>query len=77
MINTTLKVEENRLRRKASRQGLILQKSRRRDPDASGFGLYALLDASDGNPVTRVEEDGRTLTIHTATLDGIREWLNG
>jgi len=32
------KVWENRLRRKAVRQGLMLQKSRLRDPDAIGYG---------------------------------------
>jgi len=39
----TSKVRENRLRRVAERQGLILIKSRRRDPRALGYGLYALV----------------------------------
>ena len=39
-----LKVRENRLRRMAERQGLQLQKSRRRDPLAWDFGTYQLVD---------------------------------
>lgn len=35
---------ENRLRRMAERQGLKLEKSRRRDPHAIGFGGYQLTD---------------------------------
>ncbi len=39
------KVRENRLRRMAERQGLILQRSRLRDPRAIGFGTYQLVNA--------------------------------
>lgn len=35
---------ERRLRRAATRQGLILSKSRRRDPHAHDFGAYWLFD---------------------------------
>lgn len=45
MTEQETKVHENRLRRKAERQGLRLVKSRRRDEDASDFGLYWLEDA--------------------------------
>jgi hypothetical protein len=37
------KVRENRARRKAARQGLRLEKSRRRDPDATDYGTYQLV----------------------------------
>lgn len=37
-------VHENKLRRMADRQGLMLQKSRRRDPRAVDFGTYQLVD---------------------------------
>lgn len=37
-------VRENRLRNMAKRQGLLLQKSRRRDPRAVDFGGYMLVD---------------------------------
>lgn len=40
-----LKVHENRLRRMAKRQGLVLEKSRRRDTQALDYGCYLLLDA--------------------------------
>lgn len=36
------KVRENRLRRMAQRQGLILRKSRRRDFRATDYGTYTL-----------------------------------
>ena len=36
------KVRENRLRRKAERQGYKLVKSRRRDPDATDYGQFTL-----------------------------------
>jgi hypothetical protein len=39
---------ESRLRRVARRQGLVLRKSRCRNPERLGFGEYALLDAETG-----------------------------
>lgn len=44
-------VRENRLRRMADRQGLFLQKSRRRDPRALDYGTYALIDQKTDKPV--------------------------
>jgi hypothetical protein len=41
-----VKVREIRLRRTADRQGLTLNRSRRRDPRALDFGLYWLTDRS-------------------------------
>jgi hypothetical protein len=35
---------EGQLRRAARRQGLVLRKSRRRDPRAIDFGVYYLID---------------------------------
>lgn len=43
------KVRENRLRRMASRQGLTLSRSRRRDRRALDYGLYWLSDTSGSN----------------------------
>ncbi|WIB12910.1 hypothetical protein [Curtobacterium sp. MCPF17_052] len=40
------KVRENRLRRAAERQGLLLKKSRRRDPRAIDYGTYMVVDAA-------------------------------
>jgi hypothetical protein len=40
------KVRENRLRRMANRQGLLLRKSRRRDPNAWDYGTFELIDPS-------------------------------
>ena len=41
---TEEKIRENRLRRTADRQGLRLEKSRRRDPRAWDFGTYQIVD---------------------------------
>jgi hypothetical protein len=49
MTDNAAKVRENRLRRAADRQSLMLVKSRRRDPRAEDFGLYVLVDDSAGN----------------------------
>lgn len=54
--STDQKVRENRLRRMASRQGLQLLKSRRRDPRALDYGTYWLVDAS-GVEVARGDVD--------------------
>ena len=40
------KIRENRLRRAASRQGLVLRKSRRRDPRALDYGQWLIVDAA-------------------------------
>jgi hypothetical protein len=44
MTTTEYKVLENRLRRAAERQGLRLEKSRLRDPNALLYGTYQLVD---------------------------------
>jgi hypothetical protein len=67
--DTTEKVRENRLRRMAARRGLMLEKSRRRDPGATDFGAYWLNDA-EGNH--RVYGD-----FWGTDLDGIEEFLTG
>jgi hypothetical protein len=43
-MNVEAKVEENRLRRMAKRQGLTLRKSRRRDFRALEYGTFDLVD---------------------------------
>lgn len=42
------RVRDNRLRRMADRQGLVLRRSRRRDPRAIDYGRYWLTDARTG-----------------------------
>ena len=64
------KVREIRLRRAAERQGLMLRKSRRRDPRAYDFGAYWLVDPSTD---AIVAGDGR----FGASLDEIEAWLAG
>jgi hypothetical protein len=72
--DTTDKVRENRLRRMAERQGLLLQKSRRRDHLAWDFGLFQLVDPDD--------EDKRLIGDlsrkgYGANLDEIEHYLTG
>lgn len=64
---STLKVRENRLRRMADRQGLMLQKSRRRDPRAVDYGSYWLVDTY-GNYLVAGGEFGMS-------LDDVEEYL--
>ena len=46
-----VKVRENRLRQAAKRQGLVLRKNPRRDPQALDYGSYVLIDASNNAQV--------------------------
>lgn len=57
------KVRENRLRRMADRQGLVLEKCRRRDPLAIGFGTFMLIDAGTGAVVASGLPGGYGLTL--------------
>lgn len=65
------KVRENRIRRMAERQRAILQKSRTRDPRASDYGGFMLIDG-DSNCVLV----GNDPFPYSASLDRIEEWLN-
>lgn len=40
---------EDHLRREANRRGLLLRKSRRRNPAAEDYGMYVLVDDTAGN----------------------------
>lgn len=51
MASSTLKIHENWLRAAAARQGLRLARSRRRDPRATDYGRYRLLDRATGSLV--------------------------
>jgi hypothetical protein len=62
------KVRENRLRRAAERQRLELRKIRRRDPRASDFGRYWLIDRDSGG----VWLDQGPVGL---SLDEVEEWL--
>ena len=68
--DTNEKVRENRLRRMAKRQGLMLQRSRRRDPRAVDYGRYILADARINGIVFGSGPNG-----FDATLDDIEDYL--
>lgn len=59
--SNTDKVRENRLRRMASRQRLVLHKSPRRDVHAADYGLWRIGDGDD----------------FTLTLDDVEARLTG
>ena len=67
---TAEKVRENRLRRVAERQGLRLEKSRRRDPRAVDFGTFRLVDIASNTLEAYGSSSGYGLT-----LDEIEEAL--
>jgi hypothetical protein len=56
----TERVRENRLRRMAQRQGLVLQKSRRRDPSAIDYGRWFIVD-QDTNALVAGDRFGITI----------------
>lgn len=80
---TSDKVRENRLRRAAERRGMVLIKSRRRDPQATDFGRFALLEENlyfvlGGNGIGQFTsyEAMKNEGIYTATLDDVERFLN-
>lgn len=78
-MNAFDKVRENRLRRMAQRQGLRLEKSRRRDPRAYDFGTYCLVEGpprSRGNWRSRTLVAGDQNTGYGLTLDDVETILN-
>lgn len=64
------KARENRLRRKAERQGLTLLKSRRRDPDAIDFGGFMIVDQDTNGAVF-----GATPHAYSASIEEVEDWL--
>ena len=65
------KVRENRLRRAAKRQGLVLERSRRHDKRAAAYGLYALKTLKTRQLVS---EPG-VCDDHALTLDTVEKYL--
>ena len=70
-MSDTDKIRENRLRRAAQRQGLMLTKSRRRDPRAYDYGTYMLVDHQTNTLVAGSSQSGYGLS-----LDEIETALN-
>lgn len=76
MADQDVKVRENRLRRAAERQGLRLEKSRRRDPRAYDYGTYYLVQ---GPPPERGGTNWKARTLVSPeqglTLDEVEAYL--
>lgn len=71
LSNVNEKTRENRPRRKARRQGLVLQKSRARDPRNPTYGTYCLV-----NEYTNTLEYGDYSNGYGLDLDGVEAALN-
>jgi hypothetical protein len=70
-MSTRDKVRENRMRRMADRQGMVLRKSGRRDPRAVDYGMYVLIDAATDAVVAGLSDAGRA----AFTLDDAEAYL--
>lgn len=64
------KIRENRLRRMAERQGFVLRKRRRRDPNAIDYGRYDIAEPRRNVIATFYESQEFGLT-----LDEVESWL--
>jgi hypothetical protein len=65
------KAREARLRRIASRRGLRVTKSRRRDTGASDYGMYMIVDPSSNTVIAGAGDAGRA----NFTLDEVEKFL--
>ncbi|ANS29379.1 hypothetical protein R1CP_23555 [Rhodococcus opacus] len=72
MNHTELRTRETRLRRAAVRQGLRMEKSRRRDTRATDYGTYHLVEAETNDLKAHGLPRGYGLS-----LDDVERALNG
>ena len=76
-MESSEKVKENRLRRMAERQGLVLRKSRARDPRALTYGVYYVADVERNILDQRIDQSkGLTIDEVEALLNGEYDELN-
>ena len=73
-VSPAERTREARLRRAAERQGLILQRSRRRDPRALEYGTYQLVDSSTNAVVLADWDAQRGFGLD---LDDVEKYLKG
>ena len=66
------KVAENRLRRVAERRGLVLHRSRRRDPHCPWFGKWMLAELHGDRVIGCVR--GRGFTLVDCGAGGAERW---
>jgi len=70
-MDKATKYKEDQMRRVAKRQGLMLVKSRTRDPRAIDYGCYALADMD-----RRIVHGIGAAERFAASFDEIRDYLN-
>lgn len=75
-VTASEKVRENKLRRMAARRGLVLLKSRRRDPGAIDYGGWMVADAGTGGVVTGADPAPYFLSIDEVEAF-LGEWAAG
>lgn len=73
-VDQNVKIQENRLRRAAERQGLMLQKSRQRDPRGMLYGTYQLVDISTN---ALVWADFTMQSGYGLSLKDVEDYLDG
>jgi hypothetical protein len=74
MVDTDIKVRENKCRRAAERRGMRLVKSSQRDHKAIGFGLYNLVRRFEG-PKPAARSRGLVnvrCEVHLPGMSGLR-----
>lgn len=59
----------------ADRQGFRLEKSRRRDPRAIGYGTYQIVDAQTGAVAPVLIDDQEVAELSGLDLDAVEKWL--
>jgi hypothetical protein len=71
-MHTSATLSESRIRRTAQKLGLIVKKSRSRDPDAIDYGDYWVLDGETGVIIFPSGVGGQI----GASLDDVAEFLH-
>ncbi len=71
------KVRENRVRRAAERQGIVIHKSARRDPYATDYNKYAMTSSVTGQTIGQatISLPSATVVSNTLTIDQVEHYL--
>lgn len=63
--------EENRLRAAVTRAGYMLRKSRSRNPNIPGFGMFCIVDPTTNT----LAAGGDCLSSYSMSLDEVQDWV--
>lgn len=70
-MEASQKIRENRMRRKLDRMGYRLIKSRRKDPDAFDYGLFAIVDQNHNS----LMHESLAGSIYALDLEEVDSWI--